>query len=934
MAKRPKNLTLQDTVANQSKRKRRRGSSEGGLVSSFGWAARLSLLLAILLAPWMVASVKPGAQLILTILMLIGIGCWWIETALTTKKSQCIPYLAVFVILGMAIGFLQTMPLSESFANLMAGRQLEFYDTFFQGEADAAPPVRLSMDIEGTWGQLRLLVMALVCMLLSCRYFRTLKHLKLFYSSVLINGVLLTAIGLLQKAQYNGKLLWVYDLADNMSPFVSFICPNNAAGYLVMCLAAGVGLFMLLITGQEIRKPQLIVSKDIPFWRQISTYLSMFAEKLDATKIAIMIACGFISVGVFATFSRGGVLALLGGCIIAALIYNITRQPKFAGLLLIPIAAIAILTAFVAGYGEDIVSKFENIDSLAVSESDARINSWRDTLPAGFENGWFGTGLGSYRSVHRIYRSNPETGIFEYAENQYVQSIVEAGIPGITLVVLALILGFWYTFLLLVRGSSGTTVGTGVFASLLLGGQIIAATFDFGWYIPANMLLFAAGMGVVAQQAQGLAGRLKKRSLLRFDCPNWLCQALILSTFLLTIFVGYNLLRTTLLIPEIAKDYRHETFTAFESTSFDEINKKITTLTPKVASAPTTQGLNYLGDLHLMRARMQYFELLKESDPYEAPTDELRERVDRKLWNLTSLLRLDQRINFLQRENENRTVNDLKSQHFFQIDMSQALAYYLASRKISPLQPETQLLIGQLATLLKDREIAQIEVDKVLKLSPQNADYRLKCAISQLQNGETKPGLENLRYYLNLNRKGNFGRTVVLATGASDRQIPAIDDQTIADEIIGDDPKLLFRFAERFMAPDDPIRMDILKKANELLVDISLADSKTLELKANVNFEIGDEETATEYLQKLVRSDPNNQNYRFRLANTLYERELYSEAEEEILRLFRLNENAKQYKNLLKKVKAKLKQIRDENIKADPQFGWLSDSRDLSGLVS
>ena len=931
MAKRSKNLTLQDTVANQSKRKKTRRNAESGLVSSFAWCARISLLVAIILAPWMIGSVKCGAQFIIATLLLLGVGCWWIETALTTKNKQYIPYLSVFVMLGMSIGFIQTLSLSEGFANLMAGRQLEFHESFFQGDSAAAPPIRLSMDIEGTWNQLRLLVIALVCILLGCRYFRAGKHLKIFYSSVLINGVLLTAIGLLQKARFNGQLLWFYELPKSTAPFASFICRNNAAGYLVMCLAAGVGLFMLLITDQGSHKPQLIVSKDIPFWRQISTYLSMFAEKLDATKIAILIACGFISVGVFASFSRGGILTLLGGCIFAALIYNFTRQPKFAGLLLIPIATVTIMAAFVAGYGNDIIGKFENIDSLAVSDTDARINTWRDTLPAGFENGWFGTGLGSYRSIHRIYRSNPETSIFEYAENQYVQTIVEAGIPGIVLLGLAVILGLWYTILLLVRGSSGTTVGTGVFASVLLGGQLVAAIFDFGWYIPANMVLFATGMGIVSQQAHGLAGRLKKKSLLRFNCPNWLSQTLILSTFLLTIFVSYNLLRTTLLTTKLSTDFRHRTFDAFETTTLDEINQKIKSLGPNVVSAPTVQGLNYMGDMHVMRARMQYFDLLKDG-VYKASTEELQNLLDENLWNRTSLLRLNQNIMQLQRQNEIGLANSLKSQYFFQFDLNQALNYYTASRKISPLQPDTQLLIGQLASLLKDKKTAQIEIAKTLKLSPQNAEFRLKCAISQLQSGETKTGLENLRHYLSLDGKNHFFSAMELVTGRSNRQILPIDNMRIAEEVIGDNPNLLFQFSERYLDPNDPTRMRILEKADGLLVDISLSDSENLELKADVNFAIGDKETGTEYLQKLVRSDPGVQNNRFRLAETLYEQGLYEEAEKQVLRLFRVNENSKRYQKLLMKVREKLKEIRNENSKANLQFGWIKSKAYFSGL--
>ena len=184
-----------------------------------------------------------------------------------------------------------------------------------------------------------------------------------------------------------------------------------------------------------------------------------------------------------------------------------------------------------------------------------------------------------------------------------------------------------------------------------------------------------------------------------------------------------------------------------------------------------------MGDLHVMRARMQYFDLLN-NNVYKASTDKLQNRLDKNLWNHTSLLRLNQSINQLQRQNEIGLANSLKSEYFFQFDLNQALNYYVASRKISPLQPGTQMLIGQLAMLLKDKKSAQIEIAKTLKLSPQNANFRLKCAISQLQSGETKAGLENLRHYLSLDPKRHFSSAMELTTGRSDRQITAIDNMS------------------------------------------------------------------------------------------------------------------------------------------------------------
>ncbi len=905
MAERPKKITLQDTLASQSERKQppraSKETSEEGLSAFFAWLARLSLLLVLCVSPWMIASVTPGAQLILAAVLLIGLASWWIESGLTAGRRQIVPYVVVFVLLGIAIGFLQTLELPESVSNIVAGRQVEINEKY--GQSVAGSPVRLTLDIEGTWYQLRLLIIALTCLLLGSRYFRTSQHLATFLSVILINGVALTAFGLVQKFRFNGKLFWEIELTQGGSPFGPFVCRNNAAGYLVMCFSAGAGLLLLLMTKKHTSRPHQIVSDEIPVWRQAKTHLGIFVANLDAKRLAVLAASVFVSIGVVASLSRGGVIALLAAWIGGSLIYNLTRKPKFAGLLMAPVALMVILLVSWIGFAGDVVKRFERIDTLSESSADARLDTWRDTLPAAFENGWLGSGLGSYRSVHRLYRTDPERMLFEHAENQYVQSLVEAGIPGLTLLVCALVVAFWYVIFLLKRGSSGVTIGAGLFGACLLMGQAVSAIFDFGWYIPANMVLFAAGVGVVGYQAHSLAARLKQKSWLQFQCPSVLTQAIILSVFLFSIFVVYDLYNRAAVYDEvkpIVSSLREPL-----SVDLEETEQDIQRLAPLVNKSPTIGGLNLMGDLYVHRARMRYLELIRANSSVAELSGEEQTQVDKNLWNLTGLVRIHEYIAARKSQNDQVLLSRFKAQEFCQIDLPQALIYFRTSQKRTPLQPRTQLMVGLLSSILQDFEKAKIELEKAVELSPQNPSFRFSAALVFLQQGDAASAAKHLNHYLTLSPK-SFTDVLDIATGRSSRQVVPLEDRLIAEKVIGDDPNQLFVFAKNYLRKDARLKREVLERANRMLSDISLSDSKSLILKSDINFELGDSDVGIEFLESATRSNPNELSVRLRLAEALFKNDRLLEAKSHAKNLLLINGRSGRYLKLLDRIQKKI----------------------------
>ena len=106
----PENMTLQATV-DQTDLDNLPGQRSATWSDRFAWIARVLVLLAILLSPWMIGSIQDWSQFWLSLALLVGLGLWWFETALNKRNTQVLPYIAVFLLLGIGLGLLQILSL-------------------------------------------------------------------------------------------------------------------------------------------------------------------------------------------------------------------------------------------------------------------------------------------------------------------------------------------------------------------------------------------------------------------------------------------------------------------------------------------------------------------------------------------------------------------------------------------------------------------------------------------------------------------------------------------------------------------------------------------------------------------------------------------------------------------------------------------------------
>lgn len=915
----PDNMTLKATVSRPGAGSGT-GSKQKKSVSwsdRFSWPGRIALLIAVVLSPWAFASVQHWAQQWITILLLIGLAFWWFETAVNSRHKQVVPYLFFLVLLGLGIGLFQIIPLPAWLSELVLGRQTEIYQSY---TGDPDPSLTVSLDREQTWHQIRLLIIAISGLLLGARYFRTKRDVVLLMSVVAANGVLISFFGIIHKLTDNGKMFWVHEVVSGGLPFGPFVNRNNAAGYLLMALACSVGLVLIAMSKRKKAGPKNIISKEIPFWRQLNFQLLEFISELTARKLAVLMAVVLIATAIISSISRGGVVAMLVAAMGTILVYGVARRPKNSGFVVLPLILLVFALTGWVGFGDQLAERFEKIDMVNVTNTDVRIKHWKDTWPAVGDMGWFGSGLGSYRNVHRLYRQDQENVLFAYAENQYFQALVESGWPGLILFLLAWVLAYRYVAMMIFQGSSPTSIGIGAMGVFLVLSQAVASIFDFGFYIPANLLLLSVLFGFIGYHAHALAIRLKKRSWLQYQFPNVAVQAMVLVLFAGATIVAIDLHRRAefdgLMKPR-AVDFDRENM------DLETTNQRIADLSQRIGRSPTVKSCNYAGELMIHRSRLMLFDSLVESveenyqnsllligDGDRTELDQDKAALIENLWILTELPRAQENVSYYRRTRQRGELESFLTS--FRKNLPAAENFFLYSRSVSPLQPLVHLRLGEVRSVLGGEHAGDEDFERALSLAPGNANFRFLVGVYYLQVNNREAAVPHLRKFLEL-LPGEYSKLMALVTGGVNRDTGRLDDQVIAEQIIPDDPKMLYEFATKYMSADSPARQQVLQRAGRILKDESRKRREFTILMGDIYLAQGKLADSEQQYQLALISQPNDPKTRYKRARILFDLGRFKEAYEEALDLRGHDHQNSTYNKLLEEVESELeKQDRDQ----------------------
>lgn len=902
----PENMTLKATVESPNSDS---GSDSGdkprsstSLSDRFSWPCRIALLTVVVLSPWAFASVQNWAQFWITVALLIGLAFWWFETALNNKKTQIFPYIALLVFLGLGIGLVQTLSIPDGLANSLLGRQVEIYRDYTNG---ADTKVSISLDRDGTWHQIRLLVIALSGLLLGARYFQSKRDLTLLLSVVSLNGFAIAFFGIIHKLTDNGKMFWVHEYPAGM-PFGPFVNRNNAAGYLLMCLGCCLGLLTIVLSRNEGEKSERTINKDSPAWQQLYMSAMKFIAELTATRLAVLIGAIVIAAAIPSTLSRGGVVGLLIASIGTILVYGMARKPKNFVVVVVPLMVLSLAFAGWIGFGDELMSRFDRIDTVNINDADERVEQWRDTSNAIGKMGVLGAGLGSYKNVHRLYRTGPERSLFVYAENQYFQSLIEAGWIGLALFLLAWLLAYQYASLALYRGSSSTTIAVGTMGVFVIFSQAVVSCFDFGLYIASNMLLFAVLIGFLAYHGQALAGRLKRQSWLRFKMPNYLVQFGVLFLFAAATMVALDLYRRAAM--DRLMRPRASDFTRF-NLDLAQTDERIASLTSWIQTTPTVEALNYVGELWIHRSRLAQYKTAMELPDLESSLSILeesnRERFLQNLWILTELQRVQENAFYLRREESKYEAKNYLEDPAIRENLPMAKGYFEYSRESSPLQPLVHLRLAEIEGVIGGPRDGDLDIERALELAPSNPDFRKVAGVYYLQSGDVEAAIPHFKKYLEL-LPIRFVSIMNLITGRTSRNIVRVNDEVIA-RIIPDDSSMLYDYVAKYIDPESPMRTDFLQRAAKLIDESPHSIREHDVLRGHIYLALGELENAVDAYRKALIRQPNDPKTRYKRAEILRGLGRLDEALEEAEYLETHTERNRTYNRFLSEVKSEIR---------------------------
>lgn len=293
-----------------------------------------------------------------------------------------------------ALGLAQLVPLPPSFWHTLPGRASAVELDSILGWRLWRP---LSFDSEGTIRSLLVLIPSAIIAIGAMRLSRKEKIdlLYLFVALALLNALL----GLVQLT--SGGRVTPYPSAHSGFPIGLFVNRNHQAALLLAAIPVTAALGALNLVPTRPRLPVIAVS------------------------LSLIIIFAIVTV---ATTSRMALL-LLGPTALVSLAILFARQSIQK--IILPSAAIITAVVVTVWLGGGLERNFARFSSL----SDSRVNYWTDVAWALEHYGLVGTGLGTFVPVQKTAESlsTVTPSILNHAHNDYIEVLLEGGIPALLL---------------------------------------------------------------------------------------------------------------------------------------------------------------------------------------------------------------------------------------------------------------------------------------------------------------------------------------------------------------------------------------------------------------------------------------------------------------------------------------------------------------------
>ena len=787
-------------------------------VSAVGLAVRVVLCCLVTVTPWFFGGVQAAVQVWLFVGVAAALACWLLMQLTGRSASATLPVALVPLIFALVLGGFQLVPLGAEANAILSPGAARLRAALLPGKDSpdaslaenlglAAEPERqpLSLYPASTRRDLSLLVLGTAVFLLGALFFKTSRARLWLCGLIAVNGALLAFFGLVQMLASNGLIYWRVPLTQGGGPFGPFVNRNNAAGFLLLCLAGAVGMTIWAVdrsrsSGLASGDTHSSGGRGIP--AKLRQRFFELAAHIDGVTLTAVALAGCIIAGILCSLSRGAAVAMVGATIVSALFALCARGRTLrvwgAGI----VAVVALFLVSWVGMRDSVYARLATLLDREMISQQARIPIWLDGLKAVADFWQVGSGLGTYRYVYSPYQERFAEGWYYFAENQYLEALVEGGILGLGLMLTMMALVGMAGWRLLRDDSDSRTFAFGIAGIFALTGQAIAGFFDFGLHIPANMLLFALMCGAMLGRAADPAKRGRPPSSLT------LLSARPLPTLLATLLLGATIwggleTRSAAATETTLKQVRFaETPSGVAPEALrDAIDQLETALEGRADDAEARQRLAELW-IHLYRVRALK-QLRDEATSAADATD---------LWEATSPVVLHGRSHYFAEYGLASELQKLRDERLIKDHLTRALRHLILARRCCPLLPDVHLRMAELCVLVVDPAGDAIHIQRSQQLMPSFPDVLFQCGVLELQAGRPDAAYDCWRRSLGLSSRylGNL-------LGLAGRQVSLWH---MVEKVLPDDPALLIQLArERYQDEEHALVRTMLIDRAELLVE-------------------------------------------------------------------------------------------------------------------
>lgn len=430
-----------------------------------------ALILLVAFAPLFSGGYAPAAMLLLQLLGLtLLMAVVWQPRPVPLRGAELAFLGSLFV-----LPLLYLLPLPAWLAQLLPARELYTEARVLAGEEALVAP-RLSiypLATEASWLILVLPIGVYVATRSLSEHLQ-MRLIYVFFGVVLIQVV----IALFQFATDSGMRYSLVDLLDRGGASGTYLNRNHLAGMIELALPLVLAMFFYDFGGRmrpsgrrgglRQRLLSLLRSTNRPSW-------------------LFMLLAVLFTVGVIVTRSRTGILMAMVGILVTTILFSRRVGGRGSLGLIGQLVTISVGVAIFLGLAP-VLDRF----SVAEVEGDARWPIAVATFDAAGRLLPFGSGPGTYQDVFELYQPI-ELGrwVINYAHNDYLQALLELGLPALVLIGLFLILYIvqWPRLLTQEEWSRyrSLQIGAGIALLLLLGHGFT----DNNLRNPANMAYFA-----------------------------------------------------------------------------------------------------------------------------------------------------------------------------------------------------------------------------------------------------------------------------------------------------------------------------------------------------------------------------------------------------------------------------------------------------------